>query len=158
MEKSKVYLLVTPLSNPHATTAAVHQRTSIRSRTASFKDSCRDPCQILHFQALLRSPLPFCHRPLMESRSQPTRFHRSTDPPRKEIVGQACNPLLDLHLNNKTLWLRYKEVETWKDELLGGIQRIRYRNISALPLMACPCCLRLRTLPYLIEVEMPESQ
>ena len=153
-----MYLLVTPPSNPHATTAAVHQTTSIRSRIMSFKDNCRDPCQTLHSQALLRSPLPFYRRPPMESLSQPTRSHRSNDPLRKGIVGQACSLLLDLHLNNRTLWLRYKEVETWKDEPLDGIQRIRYRNILALLLTACPCCPRLRILPYLIEAEMSESQ
>lgn len=158
MEKSKVCLLVTPLFNLHATTVAVHQKTTIRYRIASIKDNCRDLCQTLRSQALPRSPLLFCLRLPMVSHSQSTKYHRSIDPLRKGTVGQACNPLLDPHPSNKTLWLRYKEVEIWNDEPLGGIQLIRYRNILALPLMAYPCCPQLRTLPYLIEAEMSESQ
>jgi len=158
MEKSKVCLLITTPFNPQATTAAAHQTTSINSRIVTFRDNCQDPSQIPRSQALLRSRLPFCHHPPMERRSQSSRFHRSNNLLRKEIVDQACNPLLDLHQNNKTLWLRYNEVGIWKDEHLGDIPRIRYRNILALPLMACPCCPQLRSLPYPIEAEMSESQ
>lgn len=158
MEKSKAFPPVTHLSNPHAITAVVLQTTTIKFRIVITKDNSKALSLILRFQAPPRSPPLSYHQSRMGSRTPSSRCHQHNDLLRKGIVDQACNHLLGLHRNNKMLWPRYKEVETWKDEPQGGTQRIRYPSILALPPTAYPCCRPPKILPYLIEVGMYGSQ